>query len=71
MHECPTKVTSRGRESLIVAGALAVLLSIYAPIYLPYLPNGKGGLGSDYSLWPRTRTHAKKSLPRRASYPYA
>jgi hypothetical protein len=51
MHECPTKVTSRGRETLIVVGALAALLAIYAPIYLPYLPNGKGGLGSDYSLW--------------------
>jgi hypothetical protein len=45
------EVTARQRETLIVAGVLALLLPIYALIYLHYLPNERGGVGNDYSLW--------------------
>jgi len=38
-------------ERLIVSGTITLLLAVYALTYLPFLPNGQGALGNDYSLW--------------------
>jgi hypothetical protein len=42
---------ARGPEVFIVAGTLALLLTVYALIFLRYLPNDRGRVGGDYSLW--------------------
>lgn len=39
------------REEVILVACLSLLLAAYALIYIPFLPNGKGGVGEDYSLW--------------------
>jgi hypothetical protein len=50
-ERCEGDITATQRDSLIVAGTLVLLLAIFALIDLPYLPNARGGIGGDYSLW--------------------